>query len=188
MEVARDIVRLLKLRDLPDFHETAGGCLALRRTDIAPMAYEVAVNAPPDPATLDQIVSFAKGADEKMIRALYALCNGLKIGATKFAVYGVLSSVDRSDAIDAINTPWDLNIPNTYGRPSSWRENTLIVGVGTERPTDKAPYKVYHSVEDRACIRVSPADNFDKALRSYSTVGDWLSQEVTRALSDRNHY
>ncbi|MEL6643241.1 MAG: hypothetical protein AAFQ79_04840 [Pseudomonadota bacterium] len=183
-----DLVSLLDLRDMADFVKAPGGYMALRRTDVAPLAYEVRVNSPPSAETLKKIMIFANGANPDFVRTLYESCNGMWVGATKFAVYGVIGSIDRGDTEVAMSTPWDINVPNIYGRPESWPDDALIVGIGTEYRSDGPSAKVHHSIEAGSRIRVSLDTDYDTILRSYTTVRDWITGEVARALADRDRW
>ncbi|MEM1066460.1 MAG: hypothetical protein AAGJ74_13250 [Pseudomonadota bacterium] len=189
MAQSLDIADFLGLRDMPNFARTPGSFVAMRRTDIAPLAYEVVVNAPPRPDTLEALVAFADGASPDLVRTLYEACNGMFVGATKFGVYGVREAgIDRSDFESATNTPWSINLPNIYERPASWPHAALIVGVGDAYATAEESTRLYHSIEAGPRICVSPETDFEAEVRAYTSVEDWLSAEVALALADRDRW
>ena len=91
----RNIREVLKLDQWPDLVAGPNGYAAKRRPDIAPFAYELKVNKPVDDSTLQTILEFAAGADPELTKELFSLCNGVRVGATKFGVYGVIGAIDR---------------------------------------------------------------------------------------------
>ena len=184
-----ELVKLLKIDQLPDFHRTQNGWIAKRRVDIAPLAFEVVVNNPLGHHMKDRIAGFCGGACERMALRLFGLCNGLHIGATKFSVYGVLGQTVARDAQDeASHIPFDINIPNLYGRPEGWSEEVLVVGTGSETNSDGQKTKLKHGITADCEIIVAEENSYEKPARLYQSVEDWLTFEVGRALADDSRY
>lgn len=180
-----EIVELLGLRELPDFHQTEGGCIAVRRPDVAPLAYEVTVNAPVQASTLEKLVEYGQGASASMIRRLYGLCNGMKVGFGGFDVYGIPGGqMDRSDVQKAVHIPFDINDPNIYGRPKDIPDDALIVASGNGlRGSGSETSDPYHIITPDDRIVVATAGRFEVPERTYSTVDAWLVAEFHAALS-----
>lgn len=182
------VVSILELDQYPDFYCNKYGCMAKRRPDVAPFAFEITLNAPLDSATLREIMAYAKGACQDLVRDLYSVCNGLRVGATKFTVYGVNSELPRDD-FDAVQfMPIDINRANIYGRPETYPENCLIIGSSSEISDNGAKLECYHSIENRSIIRVSLKEDFNTILRQYGDVEDWLKSETKRAIHDETLY
>lgn len=86
-----DIKKVFGLEEVADLVVSTNGFAAKRRPDIAPFAYEIVVNRPAKEETVRRFQDYAGGADTSMVRDLFSLCNGLRVGATKFGFYGILT-------------------------------------------------------------------------------------------------
>ena len=184
----RDIRHILNLDQWPDLVAGPNGYAAKRRTDIAPLAYEILVNRPLRPEMIDKMVDFAGGADVSLVRELFSLCNGVRIGATKFAVYGVLGQIDRESSDVASHPPLDINIPNIYGRPGGWPDEYLMVGSSRESRQNQKGQKLVHAITPDGRIVVAGEEGASNALREYKSAKEWLAAEVDCALHDTTRY
>lgn len=182
-----DIVDLLNLRRWQDFARTSGGWIAKRRIDIAPLAYEIKVNAPPSNAGLRELVQFARPASPDFVSQLYMLCNGLRVGATKFAVYGLRGDLPRDDPEASLHIVLDTNQINVWGRPQPCTEDLFFVGASSEGPP-RNRREHYHYIGTSERIGVVQEGNLGTDVRSYDSVHDWLRAEVERALADIDNY
>jgi hypothetical protein len=182
MEPDRDIKELLNLNQFPDLVESSGGYAAKRRPDIAPFAYEIKVNKPLKAVTVQKVLDYSGGADENLVRELFGLCNGMRIGATKFGVYGVLGQIDRGSVDFTFHSPLDINVPNVFERPESWPESYLIVGFSTEFNDTQSSQDRFHSITPTGKLIVSMASDHKNVFREYFSISSWLASEVQRAL------
>lgn len=182
MKSIRDV---LKLDRWPDLVVGPNGYAAKRRIDVAPLAYEIVINNPLRAETMEKVVNYAGKADRELTRRLFSLCNGIRIGATKFAVYGVLAQIDRGSGDVAGHPPLDINVPNIYGRPAGWPEDYLIVGSSTE---NSGKMKMFHAITPNTRIIVAEKGNASAVLREYDTVEQWLAAEVDRAIKDETRF
>ena len=91
-----EIREILKLDQWPDLVVGTNGYAAKRRVDVAPLAYEIVINAPLTGLMIEKVIDFGGRADADLTRDLFSLCNGIRVGATKFAVYGVVGQIDRA--------------------------------------------------------------------------------------------
>lgn len=180
-----EIRRILKLDIWPDFFADPTAFAAKRRPDIAPLAYEISVNKPLGGNTLDKIVGFANGADAALTRRLYSLCNGIRIGATKFGVYGVVGQIDRGSDAGAAHPPLNINIPNIYERPADWPDDHLIVGFSREPDNSE---RLIHAITPNGSIIVAGKGNHLAPYRTYFSVESWLQAEVERALANKDRF
>jgi hypothetical protein len=171
---------LMDLTKRDDFHEHAGTLFAIHRLDIAPLAYEFQIQAPLCADILEQLVEFGSGANPDSIRTLYSRCNGLRVGATKFSIYGVRA--------ENMVQPWDINRPNIYGRPPGYPDDVLIVGHSTENAASGVAETYYHVIEPGPFISIHSTSGYNKLLRRYSSVIEWLMCEIVRALEDQSRY
>lgn len=137
-----------------------------------------------DDSTLQKMLEFAAGADPELTKELFSLCNGVRVGATKFGVYGIIGAIDRSSSDSGYHPPLDINIPNIYGRPETWPENCLIVGFSYESSRGKTDQKMIHAITPNGKVIVAEERDFLAVDREYYSVEDWLSREVKRALDD----
>lgn len=185
---SEEIRHLLELDRWPDLIVGPNGYAAKRRPDVAPFAYEVKINKPLGAEVLEKIVAFANGADPIMTRRLYSLCNGIRIGATKFGVYGVLGQIDRTSKDDAFHPPLDINVPNLYGKPDGWPDDHLIVGFSTEPVESGARQERTHAITPYGSVVVTKTDNAMERYREYSSVEAWLISEIDRALVDDHEF
>jgi hypothetical protein len=179
-----EIRSLLRLDQWPDLVVGNGGFAAKRRVDIAPFAYEIVIGKPPREDTLRKLLDYATGADQNLVRDLFSLCNGIRIGATKFGVYGVLGQVDRSTSDATSCSPLDINVPNIYGRPEGWPESYLIVGFSREVERSGQRRRMLHAVTPHGKVTVSSEDDYLEVHREYPSIELWLLSEVQRALDN----
>ncbi len=184
MSEANEICRILDLNKWADLIVGVNGYAAKRRPDIAPFAYEILVNKPLREQIVEKVVEFAGGADVNLARSLFGLCNGIRVGATKFGVYGVLGQIDRTSSDLAFHPPLDINIPNIYGRPEGWPEQYLIVGFSEEVFEASVNQKMIHAITPQGTILIAPKDDSSAVCREYSSIESWLSSEVQRAIDD----
>lgn len=182
MKSIRDV---LQLDRWPDLVVGPNGYAAKRRPDIAPFAYELVINNPLRAETLEKVVNYAGKADRELTRRLFSLCNGIRIGATKLAVYGVLAQIDRGWRDVAQHPPLDINVPNIYERPTGWPEDYLIVGSSTE---DGGKKKMFHAISSDARIVIAAKESASSVVREYDTVERWLASEVDRAIKDETRF
>jgi hypothetical protein len=174
------IREVLELDRWPDLVVHTYGFEARHRPDIAPLAYDISINNPPRAETIEKIVSYAGNADKLLTRDLFSLCNGLRVGATRFSVYGIPVQGVRFP-------PLDIDIPNIYGRVASWSEDDLIVGTSTEG-TRSAAMKMMHAITPDGRIVVALESDASVVHREYARVRDWLAAEVERAVSDTTRF
>lgn len=179
---------VLNLDQWPDLVVGQNGYAARRRIDIAPLAYEIKINAPLSALMIEELIEYAGRADANLSRDLFSLCNGIRVGATKFAVYGVLRQIDRASDDVALHPPLDINVPNIYGRPKGWPDEFLIVGSSTEDGVQAESRKMIHAITPYGSIIVAEEYDYAAVSRGYLAVGQWLAAEVDRALSDANRY
>lgn len=184
----KSIREILKLDRWPDLIVGPNGFAAKRRTDIAPLAYEIVINSPLRAEAVEKVVNYAGSADARLTRNLFSLCNGIRIGATKFAVYGVLAQIDRGSGDVASHPPLDINVPNIYGRPKSWPEDYLIVGSSTERGAFGSDSELVHAITPDGRIVVAEETDASIVRREYGSVDDWLAAEVDRAIRDETRF
>lgn len=184
----RSIREILELDRWPDLLVGPNGYAAKRRPDIAPFAYEILVNKPLEGLPLKKIYDFAGAADKRLTKNLFECCNGIRIGATKFAVFGVVDKINRTLDDRAYHPPLDINIPNIYGRPASWPEDYLIVGSSTEGYDDVDIREMTHAITPAGSIIVACEGDYLSVNRSYFEVDEWLSKEVDRALANCSRY
>lgn len=182
--LTNDIQEVLHLDQWVDLIVGPNGYAAKRRPDIAPFAYEIMVNKPLGGKIIQSILEFAGDADSNLTRRLYSLCNGIRIGANKFGVYGVLGQIDRTSGDLAFHSPLDINIPNIYGRPKGWPESYLIVGFSGEASQDNTFKEMVHAIAPQGTIIVAATHDHLIVYRKYYSIEDWLSSEVQRALDD----
>jgi hypothetical protein len=168
---------ILNLDQWPDLVVGSNGFAAKRRVDIAPMAYEISINTPLRAEMIEKAVEFAGKADAGLTRDLFSLCNGVRVGATKFAVFGVLGQIDRTPDEVTGHPPLNINVPNIYGRPNGWPEDCLIVGSSNE-----AGLKLLHAITPVGRIIVARKDDVSSVLRDFGSVQSWLAAEVDRAI------
>jgi hypothetical protein len=183
-----DIKKILDLEDFSDLEVSTNGVAAKRRPDIAPFAYEIVVNRPASEETLLRLQDYAAGADASMVRDLYCLCNGLRVGATKFAVYGVLTQGGNVSDDIIFGPPLDINIPNIYARPKTFPDGYLIVGSSKEIDPRGKELKALHSITPDATLVVTNEDDHLAVFRRYYSVEEWLVCEVRRAVEDSNRW
>jgi hypothetical protein len=180
---------ILKLDQWPDLVVGPNGFAAKRRIDKAPLAYEIVVNGPLTDEMMEKMIDYAGKADADLTKELFGLCNGIRVGATKFAVYGVMGSqIDRGAADIAYHPPLDINVPNIYGRPKGCPEDYLIVGSSTEDGENQRNQEFVHAITPHGTVVVASEDNISAVSRQYNTVSEWLVTEVQRALSDTTRY
>lgn len=183
------IREILKLDQWPDLIVGPNGYAAKRRVDIAPLAYEIVINAPLSEEMIEEIADYAGKADASLTRELFRLCNGIRVGATKFAVYGVSRDlIDRTVGDLACHPPLDINVPNIYGRPKGWPDDYLIVGSSTEDGGNERNQEFFHAVTPQGNIVVASESSNSALSRQYDTVDQWLVTEVERALKDASRY
>jgi len=99
-----------------------------------------------------------------------------------FIVYGVPLDFKPGGTIATNNVPFDINIPNLYGRPDGWPEDVLIVGASQTKEHEGENEDILHCIESQHHVRVASKKNFKCALRQYQAVEDWLHSEVDIAL------
>lgn len=179
---------LLNLDRWPDLEVASQGFAAKRRLDIAPRAFEINVNLPPSRETIEKIGEYAGKADSKTTKSLFKLCNGVRVGATKFGVFGVLRKIEREPGSLGGHSPLDINIPNVHERPQGWPEDVLIVAFSTEDRCEAKGVRHYHAITTDGRIIVAPENKPQAVVREYTSVDDWLVSEVDRALKDVNRY
>ena len=166
-KTTNEIQTLLELGRWDDLETDISGWRAIRRVDIAPMAYEIKINAPLEGRRLQLVVDFAKPVKSVYISRLYSLCNGLRIGSLKFAIYGLL---------------------NTYEFPEGIDNDVFIIGVGTEGGKGTDELNSIHYMEIDGNVRVVDKLNVKQVLRSYEDVEVWLKNEFERALADQTRF
>lgn len=170
------IVELLKLKQWPDLARLRDGYVATHLPEVADFAFKIVINDPLASESIEKIVDFGAGADPDMIRRLYGLCNGLWVA--KFAVYGLLSGPW------GLMQPWDINVPNCYGRPAGFPEDYLIVGACYEKDENRKTRDLSHCFTGDGRIVVIDLENHETVLREYRSVKDWLRTEAERALAE----
>ena len=169
------IVELLNLERFPDLARLRDGYLAIHQPEKGQFAYRVKVNDPLSSTSIEKTVEFGSGADPVLIRRLYQLCNGLWVA--KFAVYGLLSGPW------GLSQPWDINVPNCYGRPKGFPENYLIVGVHDEKVKEGQTLELSHCITADGRVVVVELEKPDVIWREYRSIDEWLQTEVERALA-----
>ena len=174
---------LLELDQWPDLEASSSGFSARKRIDIAPLAYEIKINAPLEGEFLNKVVKFGLPAKPEATRKIYSLCNGCNIGASKFFVYG--NSFER--ILERINyPPFDLQNANLYDRPSHIDPDALIVGGSKGISGSSEVQKYHHTLDSSGCIRA--VDDSKNVVREYEVVEDWLQAEVSLALANRDSW
>ena len=186
-KTTNEIQTLLELDRWDDLETDISGWGAIRRVDIAPMAYEIKINAPLVGRRLQLVVDFAKPVKSEYINRLYGLCNGLRIGS-KFAIYGLLNTYEDPEEIPLRGSTLDINIPNTYGFLEDLDNDVFIVGVGTEGGKGTDEINSIHYMEIDGKVRVVDKLNVKQVLRSYEDVEVWLKNEFERALADQTRF
>jgi len=177
------IRELLDLDQWPDLEASVSGFQARKRVDVAPLAYEIKINAPLEGHFLNEVVKFALPALPETTRKIYSLCNGCNIGASKFFIYG--NSFERiSDRL--VYQPYDLQNANLYDRPSHIDPDLLIVGGSQEFTSGEEVLRHHHTLDGMGRIRI--VDSSKLAVREYETVEEWLQTEVSRALADHKNW
>ena len=178
-----EVRKLLDLDQWPDLEASMSGFRALKRVDIAPLAYEIEINAPLEGHLLDEVVEFGLPAQAEATQKIYSLCNGCNIGASKFFAYGN-SFEGISDRLNY--PPYSLQTANLYDRPSHIDPEILIVGGSNDGVSLSEVLRYYHTLDSSGCIRV--IDDSNNAVREYETVEEWLKTEVARAIADRDNW
>lgn len=170
-----NISNTLNLRRWPDLQRLSQGYVAAHRPENGRYSYDVAVNDPLPEEQIEKIVEFGAGANATLIRDLFSLCNGLWV--CKFAVYGLRSGPY------GLQQPWDINVPNLWGRPKALPEPYLIVGTCTEKSQDAVGRSFEHCIDNDDAIVVVANDDPTAVVRRYRSISEWLVGESERALS-----
>jgi hypothetical protein len=169
------ILELLNLGRFPDLERVRQGHVAIHQPQNGPLSYRIKINDPLPSQSIEHIVGFGLGADPDLIRQLYQLCNGLWVA--DFAVYGLLSGPS------GLSQPWDINVPNLYGRPEGLSESFLIVGLNDEKSADAQTLRLSHCITADGRIVVMELVKPTIFLREYRSIEDWLQTETERALT-----
>jgi hypothetical protein len=169
------ILELLNLGRFPDLARLRQGYMAIHQPEKGQLSFRIKVNDPLASESIEKIVVFGSGADPGLIRSLYQLCNGLWVA--DFAVYGLLSGPW------GLSQPWDINVPNCYGRPEGFPENFLIVGVSSEKDKEGQMLKRSHCITADGRVVVVELEKPDIILREYRSIEAWLQMESERALA-----
>ncbi|MEL6517671.1 MAG: hypothetical protein AAFQ39_08140, partial [Pseudomonadota bacterium] len=152
------------------------------RPDVAPLAYEVIILASAyDHLDRDGISDFLNGANQDIFEELFRSCNGLRIGATKFGVFGFTTGNQ------SVGVPWNIETPNDATRAQR-PTGTLVVGTSNASIRDGSREKCYHTIQSEPTIHVTPENDFSDVLRSYTSVAEWLASEVALAMHDRANW
>jgi hypothetical protein len=183
-----DIIGFLQADYGIDPIDTGHGIVAMLRTDIAPSGYEVAISAPLNKEQIDDIVRFGQGASEMLIRELYGSCTGIKIGATKFCIYGMtFDPAEGSGPYARYNIPFDLNTPNLWERIKGLEETSLIIARSNQYHAEG--YTSYiHTIDADDKISTRLKDDAAKVLTSYDSLEVWLKTELHAALSQKDKW
>ena len=187
-KTTNEIQTLLELGRWDDLETDISGWEAIRRVDIAPMAYEIKINAPLEGRRLQLVVDFAKPVKSEYISRLYSLCNGLRIGSLKFAIYGLLNTYEDPEEIPLGCSTFDISDANTYEFPEGIDNDVFIIGVGTEGGKGTDELNSIHYMEIDGKVRVVDKLNVKQVLRSYEDVEVWLKNEFERALADQTRF
>jgi hypothetical protein len=169
------IADLLKLERWVDLARKRQGVVAGHHPERGILAYDVAINDPLSEKEIEEVTRFGCGANAGMIRSLYSMCNGMRVG--RFSVYGSLSGPW------GLQQPYDINLPNYYERPIGLPENWLVVGVSDENYADQGTIKLFHAIGPDEKIIVFNSKNADMRLREYTSVMNWLEKEADRAVT-----
>jgi hypothetical protein len=169
------ILELLDLRRFPDLERVSQGYVAIHQPEQGRLSYKVKLNDPLSAGSVEKIVSFGLGAEPSLIRQLYLLCNGLWVA--KFVVYGLLSGPS------GLQQPWDINVPNLYGRPEGFPENFLIVGISEEKNEKGQTIELSHCITADSRVVVVELQKPYIFLREYLSIENWLQKETERALT-----
>ncbi|WP_422051417.1 hypothetical protein [Shimia sp.] len=73
---------------------------------------------------MPKLMAFAPAIPRDAIEALFGLCNGIVVGRTKFALFGVLDEIGGGDHA---HISFDFNILNFYERPAVLGDELLIL-------------------------------------------------------------
>lgn len=182
-----DIYNLLELGRWDDLLISEEGWEAQCRPDIAMRAYEIRINAPLVPEKMEMVVNFAKPVSATAVKNLFNLCNGLRVGATKFSVFGILNTDSETEKYPLLFSPFDLNIPNIYGRPNGLANDSLIVGSSIESKSVGGD-KLLHVMQLDGQIQIIKKDEAKTCIRRYDDVRKWLVSEFNIAVADRSRY
>ncbi|WP_158569342.1 hypothetical protein [Pseudotabrizicola alkalilacus] len=169
------IVELLYLGQIEDLRRLRDGYVAVHLPEVGDFAFKIGINDPLTTESIEKIVDFGAGADPDMIRHLYRMCNGLWVA--KFAVFGLLSGPW------GLMQPWDINVPNCWGRPAGFPEDYLIVGTHQDKDDAGKTLQRSHCITGDGRIVVIDLENHETVLREYRSVEDWLQAEAERALA-----
>ncbi len=169
------IIELLNLERFPDLARLRDGYVVIHEPEKGQSLYKLDVNDPLSPESIEKIVVFGEGADPALIRRLYQLCNGLRVA--KLGIYGLLSGPWGAAQ------PWDINVPNLYGRPEGFPENFLIVGTNREKDKEGQTLKLSHCITADGRVVVVELEKPDVIWREYCSIDEWLQTEVERALA-----
>ena len=187
-KTTNEIQTLLELDRWNDLETDVSGWRAIPRVDIAPMAYEIKINAPLAATRLQLVVDFAKPVGSEHIRKLFGLYNGLIIGSFKFAIYGLLNSGKDPEETPISPSTISIEDVNAYGFPEELDNDVLIIGVGTEGGKGKGEIKTLHYMEIDGEVQVVDKLNVKQVLRSYEGVGVWLKNEFERSMADQTRF
>lgn len=178
LSMMEEITQLLDLERWGPIEEVNSVIYAKFREDLQPPRSDIAVSRPLPTDWLEKTVTFAKPASETSVRRLFSLCNGLRVGATRFATYAVLT-----DEYPGTGTRLDINVPNIYERPDFISEKDLIVGFGYLKQS-AAFSEVSHVISESGDIYLVNHDSPTEVFRSYECVDDWLVSEFNHAASE----
>ncbi|MEP4927257.1 MAG: hypothetical protein ABJT31_05715 [Hyphomicrobiales bacterium] len=175
-----DLRKILELDRYPDLNESVQGLLAGHRPNIGILSYDVQFNAPLESESdiCNQIVEFAKPANEAAVRGLFGLCNGAHIG--KFlAIYGFSSETTQKYMC---TVSWDIVKANTYGRLAGLPKDWFVVA------QSGLSLNEVHLIDETGNFVVVEEGNPSAVVRNYETVIDWIKTEFNFAIESLNDY
>ncbi len=172
---------MLNLDRWRDLRCTDKGCIAIYRPDIAPSAYDISINKPLRVDLVPKLMAFAPAIPRNAIETLFGLCNGMVVGRTKFALFGVLDEIGGGDHA---HIPFDINIPNFYERPAVLGDEALILAHSRAKSAvTGVSLKFCHYIDREGVVSVASYDNLLSPERWYGNVTEWLYHEFEVAVA-----